>query len=52
MCDGGYELVGSGGACGVASTDLENSHRSPNPILDGKIWRLNENDDDDDDDDE
>ena len=52
MCDGGYELVGSGGACGTGSTDVESSYSLSNPILDGKIQMLNENDDDDDDDDD
>ena len=52
MCDGGYELVGSGGACGAKLTDVESSHCPSNPILDGKIRMLNENDDDGDDDDD
>ena len=30
-------------------TDVEGSHRPSNPILDEKMWMLNENDDDDDD---
>ena len=47
VCDGEYELVGSGGACGAGSMHVESSCRQSNPILDGKIWMLNENDDDD-----
>ena len=49
MCngDGEHELVGSVGACGTGSTDVESSHRLSNPILDGKIWTLSEIDDDD-----
>ena len=47
-CDGGYELVGSGGACDAGSMDVEGSHHSSNPILDGKMQMLNKNDDDDD----
>ena len=51
MCDGGYKLVGSGGAFGTGLTDLdvESSHCWSNPILVGKIWTLIENDNDDDD---
>ena len=52
MCDGGYKLAGSGGACDAGSTDLESSNCLSNPILDGNTQMLNENDDDDDDDDE
>ena len=44
-CDGGCELVGSGGACGTGSTDVESSHCLSNPILDGKMQTLNKNDD-------
>ena len=36
----------------AGSTDVEGSHRPPNPILDGKMLTSNENDDDDDDDDD
>ena len=42
-----YELVGSGGPCGAGSTHTESSHCPSNPILDGKIRMLNDNDDDD-----
>ena len=42
MCDG------SRGACGAGSTHVESSRCPTNPILDGEIWTLNENDDDDD----
>ena len=52
MCDGGYELVRSRGACVAGSTDVEGSHCPSNPVLDRKMWMLNENDDDDDDDDD
>ena len=31
MCDGGYELVGSGGACGAGSTDVEGGWRAVQP---------------------
>ena len=51
MCDEGYELFGSGGACGARLTDVEGSHRLSNSILDGKMQTLNENDDDNNDDD-
>lgn len=44
-CDGGYEVVGSGGACGAESMDMESSHCLSNPILDGKMQALNKNDD-------
>ena len=37
MCDGGYELVGSGETFGTGLTDVESSHRPSNPILDKKI---------------
>ena len=47
---GVYELVGSGGECGAGLTDVDSSHRSFNPILDGKMQTLNKNDDDDKDD--
>ena len=48
MCDEGYELVGSGGACGTElMVVLGSSHCPSNPIQDGKIQMLNENDDDD-----
>ena len=49
MCDGGYELVASGGECSLGSADVESSHHLSNHILhvDGKIWMLNENNDDD-----
>ena len=46
MCDGGYELVGSGGACGAELRDVEGSHHPSNPILEGKMQTLNVNDDD------
>ena len=47
MCDGGYDLVGSGGACGTGSMDVESSHLLSNPILDRKMRMLNDGDDDD-----
>ena len=47
LYNGGYELVGSGGACGSGLIDVEGSHRPTNPILDGKMRMLNEDDDDD-----
>ena len=50
VSDGGYELVGSGGACGAGSMDVESSHRLSSPILGGKIRTLNKNEDDNDDD--
>ena len=42
--------VGSEGAYGTCtgSNDVESSHHPFNPIRDGKIRMLNENDDDDD----
>ena len=51
VCGGEYELVGSGGACDAGLVDVQRSHCPSNPILDGKIQALNENDDDGDDDD-
>ena len=32
--------------CGSGSMDVESSYQLSNPILDEKIWMLNENDDD------
>ena len=49
LCNGGYELVGSGGEYDAGSTDDEDSHRPSNLILDGKMRTSNENDDNDDD---
>ena len=47
VCDGGYELVRSGRACGAGLTDVESSHCPSNSIVDGKIRTLNKNYDDD-----
>ena len=45
LCDGGYELVVTRGACGAGPTDVEGSHHPSNPILDGKLWTfINKND--------
>ena len=41
-----YALVGSAGACGAGSTDVEGSRHLSNSILDGKMWMLNKNNDD------
>ena len=46
LCDGGYELVGSGGTCHTGSKDVEGSHHPSNTIPDGKIRMINGNDDD------
>ena len=46
VCDGGYEVVGSGGACGAGLMDVKSSHHSSNSILDEKIWMLSKNNDD------
>ena len=44
MCDGGYELFGSGGACAAGTRDVVIIHHPFNPVIDGKIRTLNEND--------
>ena len=41
------ELILTQVSCGTGSTDVEGSHHSSNPILDGKTSTLNENDVDD-----
>ena len=52
VCDGAYEFVGSGGACGAGLKDAESNRCPSNSILDRKIRTLNANNDDDDDDDD
>ena len=48
VCDRGYEynIIGNRGIYGTRLTDVEDSHHLSNPILNGKIWTLNDNDDD------
>ena len=45
VCDGRYEYIGKRGMHGTRSTDVEDSHHPSNPILNGKIWMLNDSDD-------
>ena len=45
VCDGGYEFVGSGGAYGGVSVNVESSHHLFSPIIDGKIQPINEKND-------
>ena len=45
VCDGGYDFVGSGGAYGGVSVNVESSHHLFSPIIDGKIQPINEKND-------
>ena len=44
LCDGGHEVIGNRGD--KRSIYVEESHRSSNSIISGKIWTLNDSDDD------
>ena len=45
VCDGGYAYVGNRGIYSTRSNDVESS--LVQPILNGKIWTVNDNNDDD-----